>query len=229
MVSRYYLQEPDPKPGSRRKSTRPSDSGRRGYLSGWLILLLITIAYVAWRIYRWNIQPPWLSNLPTALFDVISLVEMAAAITIVFLWAALIWQSYTVRRRAARSLTLTKEQLQELDPKGFEHYVAELFQKKGYQVTIRGGTGDHGVDLELSGANGKRAIVQCKRYRDTVGEKVVRDLFGTLLHERASRAFLVTTADISSAAMNWSQGKPITLIDGDMLVAIASVLNDQIG
>ena len=61
-----------------------------------------------------------------------------------------------------------------------------------------------------------------------MGEKTVRDLFGTLLHERASRAFLVTTADISDAAYKWSLGKPITLIDGDVLVAVATALSQQL-
>ena len=60
-----------------------------------------------------------------------------------------------------------------------------------------------------------------------MGEKIIRDLFGTLLHERASRAFLVTTAEISDAAYKWSQGKPITLIDGETLVAIATSLNQK--
>ena len=122
---------------------------------------------------------------------------------------------------------MTREQLYELDPKTFEHYVAGLFRQKGYLVLVRGRSGDHGVDLELTGKAGKRAIVQCKRYRDTVGEKIVRDLFGTLLHERASRAFLITTADISEAAINWAKGKPITLINGEMLVEIASSLSEN--
>ena len=115
-------------------------------------------------------------------------------------------------------------ELFDINPKEFEHYVADLFRLKGYQVNVRGRSGDHGVDLELTGAGYKKAIVQCKRYRDTVGEKIIRDLYGTLLHEKVSRAFLVTTADISDAARRWAEGKPITLIDGPTLVSIASSL-----
>ena len=158
-----------------------------------------------------------------------SLGKMAAAITFIFIWAGLIWQRRLRRRREIRSLVMTKEQLFGLDPKSFEYYVAGLFRQKGYQVKVRGRSGDHGVDLELTSHNGKRAIVQCKRYRDTVGEKIVRDLFGTLLHERASRAFLVTTADISDAAIKWCQGKPITLINGAMLQEIAFSLSQKVG
>ena len=57
-----------------------------------------------------------------------------------------------------------------------------------------------------------------------MGEKIVRDLYGTLMHEGAFHAFLVTTAEISDAAEKWARGKPITLIDGPTLVHIANSL-----
>ncbi len=143
--------------------------------------------------------------------------------TLILVWVGLLWRLYSRTNRAPGRF-LGKDQLFKLSPKAFEHYVADLFQQKGYQVVVRGKSGDHGVDLELFGSGHKRAIVQCKRYRDTVGEVTVRDLYGTLLHERASRAFLVTTADISEAARLWASGKPMTLIDGDTLVDIAASL-----
>ena len=71
------------------------------------------------------------------------------------------------------------------------------------------------------------AIVQCKRYQNTVGAELVRELYGTLMHEKALHAFLITTADISSAAREWAQGKPITLIDGATLMAIAAALESS--
>jgi restriction system protein len=111
-----------------------------------------------------------------------------------------------------------------LSPKDFEEYVGTLFRRKGYQVALRGGSGDHGVDLELFGPDGRKAIVQCKRYQHTVGEEIVRELFGTIIHERSIRGFLVTTAEISASAKSWAAGKPITLIDGPTLVEIAQSL-----
>jgi len=50
---------------------------------------------------------------------------------------------------------------------------------------------------------------------------VVRDLYGTMLHEEASHAFLVTTGAISSAAYAWTEGKPMTLVDGEGLLDLA--------
>ena len=111
-----------------------------------------------------------------------------------------------------------------MNPGDFEKYVAQLFRQKGYRVKLRGSKGDLGVDLELTKPGGKRAIVQCKRYHNTVGPKIVRELYGTLIHEQVAHAFLVTTADISDAARQWAQSKPITFIDGETLVKIAAAL-----
>jgi restriction system protein len=78
------------------------------------------------------------------------------------------------------------------------------------------------VDLELIAPDGRHAIVQCKRYLSTVGEETVRELYGTLLHEQGAHAFLVTTADISAAARQWAEGKPMTLVDGRTLARIVN-------
>jgi restriction system protein len=41
---------------------------------------------------------------------------------------------------------------------------------------------------------GGNVIVQAKRYKHTVGVSAVRDLFGTLQNEGASKGILVTTS-----------------------------------
>ena len=87
---------------------------------------------------------------------------------------------------------------------------------------MRGRSGDLGVDLALTQDNGRRAIVQCKRYRHPIGPDIVRELFGTMLHERALHGFLVTTAEISDAARTWAADKPITLIDGRTLAELSA-------
>ena len=199
------------------------DKRRRAYWSFWLIIVAITVLLAFWLGLRWLVQPEWLDSIPSFLREFFRLIELAGAITLLFLWSGLIL--YRRREKPGADLqSLSREQLYALSPGAFEHYVAGLFRRKGYLVIVRAGSGDHGVDLELSGQDGRRAVVQCKRYRDTVGEKTVRDLYGTLLHEGAFHAFLVTTAEISDAAREWADGKPITLIDGPTLVSIADSL-----
>ena len=191
-------------------------------------IAVLTIWLLAWLSVRWLFQPVWLSRLPAVAAEIVALVETAGAFTLAFLWAGLGWQYW--RRQQTIDLppeVLTLEKLQALSPEAFERYVAGLFRQKGYEVVLRGSSGDLGVDLELTGPQGRRAIVQCKRYQNTIGAEIVRELFGTLIHEAVMWAFLVTTADISDAAREWAAGKPITLIDGTTLLEVAQSLRQK--
>ena len=109
------------------------------------------------------------------------------------------------------------DRLKALDPYVFEHLVAVLFERRGYTATTMGGAGDEGVDVVLQKA-GQGAVVQCKRYENNVGQPTVRDLYGTMMHNHAGEAYLVTTAMVTRQAEEWAQGKPIHLIDGYTLV-----------
>lgn len=223
MISRFYLASQEPHITTHRNKWQVG----RSYLSGWIILILITTGYLSWIAYRLLVKPAWVIRLPPTFVEILQLADWGLAITLAVLWVGLLWHHTQLSPRSTFQ-PLNQEQLYELSPEDFERYVAKLYRLKGYQVDHRGRSGDHGVDLELTGEGYKRAIVQCKRYRGTVGEDVVRDLYGTLLHERVSRAFLVTTGDISSAAYNWAEGKPITLIDGMTLVSVAQSLIESL-
>lgn len=104
--------------------------------------------------------------------------------------------------------------LKAMDPYAFEALVAETYHSLGYRVQRVGHSGDHGIDVELHTREGAYWVVQCKRYHGSVGEGIVRELYGTMISERADRAVLVTTAEITPPARTWAQGKPIDLVDG---------------
>lgn len=110
------------------------------------------------------------------------------------------------------------EQLQRMDPIAFEHFVGYLYQKQGFRVATTVTSGDEGVDLVLRKGN-QLTIVQCKRYAGTVGQPIVRDLYGAMMHNKANAAVLVTSGVISKPAEDWAQGKPITLVDGHELIS----------
>jgi len=128
------------------------------------------------------------------------------------------WQNRTAWRvlRTKRSI----EELQELSPDEFEELVAVFFRSFNYRARRVGKTGDHGVDLVVYTKNQGKWIVQCKRYRSSVGEPVVRDFYGTMYHEAASRGFIMTTSAFTPQAIEWARGKPITLYDGPGLVKL---------
>ncbi|MEM7116870.1 MAG: restriction endonuclease [Chloroflexota bacterium] len=187
-------------------------------------MVFLTITMIVWILYRTIARPLWISLLHPIFLELLNLVEAASVATLVFIWLVLLWRTSRKPPPLPLAPALTVDQLYALSPGDFEAYVGQLFQRKGYTVTLRGRTGDQGVDVELQNKDGKRAIVQCKRYRTTVGSETVRELFGTLIHEKAAHAFLVTTANVSEAARTWAKNKPITLIDGETLVQIATSL-----
>lgn len=194
----------------------------RNFAWSWIGLAIVLL--VLWLSFHYILHPAWLNQLPSFFTELLVLIEAASIITLCFV-AFLFW--YRRHKQKKHLANLSIDQLYSLSPADFERYVAGLFRKKGYQVKLRGQKGDRGVDLELFQPGGRKAIVQCKRYRHRVGPDIVRELFGTMIHERVHHAFLVTTADISQAAREWATFKPMTLIDGTTLVKIATNLDDR--
>jgi hypothetical protein len=203
------------------KAQRPS---RMSYRVGGVLLGGLTAVYLFWLLFH-LLSANAFAALPAIWREMLRLLEMAGGITLAALWGVWLWQRPRPPVLKFAAPVLSRDELYTLDPTEFEQYVANLFRQKGYNVHLRGRSGDKGVDLEVKQPGGKRAIVQCKRYRRPVGPEVVRELFGTLIHERVAHAFLVTTADISPSAREWAQGKPITLIDGNLLVSLSHHLS----
>ena len=126
---------------------------------------------------------------------------------------------HAVRRRFAQVQNLA--QMMALEPEELETWVGLLFTLRGYEVRNTRFSADHGIDLEVAGEGIARGVVQCKRYRGTVGEPVVRELYGTHVHENAEYSWLATTGAISRRAREWAAGKPMDLWDGQRLVELA--------
>jgi len=124
------------------------------------------------------------------------------------------------RRHATSSFknNLSKiDDLMNLTPIEFEKWVKKyIFEKDGWEVSETKVTGDGGIDLIIS-KKGERSIAQCKRYRQTVGEPMLRDFYGTMMSEGVSRGYFVTTGLFSLAALKFADNKPIEMIDRRVL------------
>lgn len=103
----------------------------------------------------------------------------------------------------------------------FELLVGEAFRLQGYGVEERGGNApDGGIDLVLR-KDGKKTIVQCKRWKSySINVSLVRELFGVMAAEQADACIFVTSGTYTIDAVKFAQGKPIQLIDGEMLVRL---------
>jgi restriction system protein len=80
--------------------------------------------------------------------------------------------------------------LLDLTPTEFEHFIQNLFTKMGLQVQVFQAGGDGGIDCVVYDPRpifGGKFCVQAKLYRKTVPPSAVRDLFGAVGHEGATR------------------------------------------
>jgi len=107
----------------------------------------------------------------------------------------------------------------------FENLIRELFEKEfskdGGEVKITQASRDGGVDaiaFDPDPIRGGKIVIQAKRYTNTVGVAAVRDLFGTVHNEGATKGILVTTSDYGPDAYEFIKGKPLTLLSGSELL-----------
>lgn len=115
----------------------------------------------------------------------------------------------------------TRPNLMDLTPKEFESLITNLFEKMGLETRLTQPSRDGGVDCVAYDARpifGGKVVIQAKRYKNTVGVSAVRDLFGTMQNEGASKGILVTTSGYGQASHEFANGKPLELIDGGNLL-----------
>ena len=107
----------------------------------------------------------------------------------------------------------------------FEHLIREIFEKEfssnGGNVKVTQSSRDGGVDaiaFDPDPIRGGKIVIQAKRYTNVVGVSAVRDLYGTVLNEGATKGILVTTSDYGSDSYNFAKDKPLTLLNGSNLL-----------
>lgn len=117
-----------------------------------------------------------------------------------------------------------RERLMALDPDLFEHLIGRVLGCMGFedlQVTKR--SHDGGVDVRgvliVGNAVRTRMAVQAKRWKGSVGSKIVTQLRGSLLPNE--QGLIVTTGKFSGPAREEAQHhqkQPIDLVDGEGLI-----------
>ena len=111
--------------------------------------------------------------------------------------------------------------LMELSPSEFENLITNLFEKMGLETRLTQASRDGGVDCVAYDPRpifGGKVVIQAKRYKNTVGVAAVRDLYGTMLNEGASKGILVCTSGYGKASFDFANGKPVELLDGGNLL-----------
>ncbi|MFF9687644.1 restriction endonuclease [Streptomyces sp. NPDC014623] len=110
-----------------------------------------------------------------------------------------------------------------MDPYDFEEAVAGLCRRDGcLDVEVVGGAGDLGADVVATTPDGRRLVVQCKRYTsdNKVGSQDLQRFGGTCyaVHE-AEVAVLVTTGEFTEPALEYAAQCDIVCVGFDGLTA----------
>ncbi len=115
--------------------------------------------------------------------------------------------------------------LASMDWQDFEHLIREIFAKEfssnGGEVKVTQASRDGGVDaivFDPDPIRGGKIVIQAKRYTNTVTVSSVRDLYGTVLNEGATKGILVTTSDYGPDSYTFANGKPLVLLSGANLL-----------
>lgn len=98
-----------------------------------------------------------------------------------------------------------------------------VFNQNGGEVRVTQASHDGGVDaiaFDDDAIRGGKFVIQAKRYNNVVPVSAVRDLYGTMIHEGATKGILVTTSSYRKESYDFAKDKPITLIDGQALLRL---------
>lgn len=124
----------------------------------------------------------------------------------------------TINRKLTFASAKDIEAIRAMSWRELEPLIAETYRRQGFTVEETGGGGaDGGIDLILRG-KGQKAIVQCKQWRTyRVGVKIVREMYGVMVSEKADRVVIVSSGTYTQESVDFAKGKPILLIDDKAL------------
>ncbi len=103
-----------------------------------------------------------------------------------------------------------------LSPQEFEHFVAEVFRRKGYLAEVTSFSGDFGADIIVTSDIAK-AVVQVKQFDPAykVGVKDVTHLIGSKQFYSCDSAIVITSGTYTKAAREMAAKTGVQLWDGN--------------
>jgi hypothetical protein len=107
----------------------------------------------------------------------------------------------------------------------FESWVVKILRDNGFD-DVRGtpATGDQGADI-ITNKDGKKIIIQAKRYKGVVGNKAVQQIISAIQYYGGDEGWVITNSRFTSSARSLAQKANIKLIDGKALSNIKEFLD----
>lgn len=116
--------------------------------------------------------------------------------------------------------------LRELDPYEFEHYVADVWESRGWETEVRQQSGDRGIDVMARKTEPfeQTQVIQAKRYGDDtkVGGPEIQQ-YASLREQvpDADTVVVVTTGSFTDQAQELAKQLNVKTVNGQQLIQMA--------
>jgi HJR/Mrr/RecB family endonuclease len=105
----------------------------------------------------------------------------------------------------------------------FEVFIEKQLKDLGFGVVGTPVTGDQGADI-VADKDGKKYVIQAKRYTSTVGNKAVQEVVAAKNFYQGDIAVVITNSKFTPAAKDLAQKNKVLLVDGDSLTNLSKLL-----
>jgi restriction system protein len=142
---------------------------------------------------------------------------------------AMAWQHQQEQRRTAERESAarlkwrlfheskTMDEVSRMTGRQFEEFLSRLFARMGYRDISLTATNDQGGDLLCLSPAGVRAVIQAKRWKGTVGNGAVQEVYAALALYKCIEGMVVTNSAFTDAAHQLAKATGIVLHDGQWL------------
>ncbi|WP_181691360.1 restriction endonuclease [Natronomonas sp. LN261] len=118
-----------------------------------------------------------------------------------------------------------REALYAIPPEPFEHFIADLWDRQGWDTSVTDHHADRGVDIVATRTDAvvaQQHVIQAKRYQSTnvVGRPELQQYYSLRDQEGADAVVIATTSRFSSQAEAWADEYNLKLVDGAALAEL---------
>lgn len=195
-------------------------------LPWWLNLILAVVAYftLKYGVPTVEFKSPIFQGIASALPN------MAGMFAAIFCMVAATSAFHSWRKGELLESQTSIKSIQSLSWKEFEYLISEAYKRKGFSVSENMAAGpDGGIDLVLF-KEGEKTLIQCKNWKaSNIGVSVIRELFGVVTAEGASKGIIVCSGNYTKDAIDFAKKTDIELVTGTALARmIAGVQKKQL-
>ena len=149
----------------------------------------------------------------------IVIISIIAVLILAIILLALIYYFYILISKKVKGVdtSLFDTDYSNMPGYEFEEFVAKILKQDGFtNVKVSKKSGDHGIDI-VANKNGILYGIQCKRYKDKVGNGAVQEAYTGAAYYKCDKAMVITNSEFTKAAIDEAKKIGVELWDGDKL------------